>query len=150
VVLNLISRAFVVGSVSLLAFGSALNAAARLSLDQTAFTLSVAQGSNGPTQTVNAQNIGTGSLKLTVSSSVPWLVPTLGSAQQCGITGQCTMVQIAVQSSSLANGMYTGTVTITDPNAVDAPQFVTVTLNVGGTVPNSLEFSPPAAPSIHR
>ncbi|HMD50042.1 MAG TPA: hypothetical protein VKG79_13125 [Bryobacteraceae bacterium] len=139
-VLNLISRAFVVGSVSLLAFGSALNAAARLSLDQTAFTLSVAQGSNGPTQTVNAQNIGTGSLKLTVSSSVPWLVPTLGSAQQCGITGQCTMVQIAVQSSSLANGMYTGTVTITDPNAVDAPQFVTVTLNVGGTVPNSLEF----------
>lgn len=139
-VLNLFSRAFVVGSLGLLAFGSALNAAARLSLDQTAFTLLVAQGSNGLTQTVNAQNIGTGTLNLTVSSSVPWLVPTLGSLQQCGITGQCTPVQIAVQSSSLANGMYTGTVTITDPNAVDAPQFVTVTLDVGGAVPNSLAF----------
>ena len=36
--------------------------------------------------------------------------------------------------------MYTGTVTITDPNAVDAPQFVMVTVNVGGAVPNKLEF----------
>jgi uncharacterized protein (TIGR03437 family) len=124
----------------MVAFGSALYAAPRLSLNQTAFTLSVAQGSNATTQTVNAQNIGTGSLNLTASSSVTWLAPTVGTSQQCGITGLCIPVAIAVQSSSLANGTYTGTVTITDPNAVDAPQFVTVTVNIGGTVPNKLEF----------
>jgi uncharacterized protein (TIGR03437 family) len=140
VVLNPISRVFVAGSFALLGFGTVLSAAPRLSLNQTAFTLSVAQGSNGPTQTVNAQNIGTGTLNLSVSSSVPWLVPTLGTSQQCGITGICTPVQIAVQSSSLATGMYTGAVTITDPNAIDAPQFVTITVNIGGSIPNKLEF----------
>ncbi|HYK18307.1 MAG TPA: hypothetical protein VEV37_09815 [Bryobacteraceae bacterium] len=102
--------------------------------------MSVAQGSNAPTQTVSAQNIGTGSLNLTASSTVTWLAPTVGTSQQCGISGLCIPVAIAVQSSSLANGTYTGTVTITDPNAVDAPQFVTVTVNVGGAVPNKLEF----------
>lgn len=139
-VLNPYFRVLVTGSIGLLACGAALHAAARLSLDQTVITLSVAQGSNAPTQTINAQNIGTGSLNLSVSSSVPWLVPTLGTSGPCGITGICTPVQIAVQSSSLANGMYTGTVTITDPNAVDAPQFVTITVNVGGAIPNSYTF----------
>ena len=139
-VLNLFSRALVVGSLGLLAFGSALQAAARLSLDQTAFTVPVVQGSNGPTQTVQAQNIGTGTLNLTASSSVSWLVPTVGSSQTGAITGVKIPVQIAVQSSSLASGSYTGTVTITDPNAVDAPQFVTVTVNVGGSVPSQLTF----------
>ena len=143
-------RVLVAGSLGFAAFGPALHAAPRLSLDQAAFTLSVAQGSNTPTQpppgciqnvcTVNAQNIGTGTLNLTVSSSVTWLVPTVGSLQQCGITGFCIPVAIAVQSSSLTNGTYTGMVTITDPNAVDAPQVVTVTVNVGGTVPAKLEF----------
>jgi len=130
----------VASSLGFVAFGSALHAAPRLSLNQTAFTLSVAQGSNAPTQTVSAQNIGTGSLNLTASSTVTWLAPTVGTSQQCGISGLCIPVAIAVQSSSLANGTYTGTVTITDPNAVDAPQFVTVTVNVGGAVPNKLEF----------
>jgi len=130
----------VASSLGFVAFGSALHAAPRLSLNQTAFTLSVAQGSNAPTQTVSAQNIGTGSLNLTASSTVTWLAPTVGTSQQCGLSGLCIPVAIAVQSSSLANGTYTGTVTITDPNAVDAPQFVTVTVNVGGAVPNKLEF----------
>lgn len=133
-------RVLVASSLGFVAFGSALHAAPRLSLNQTAFTLSVAQGSNAPTQTVSAQNIGTGSLNLTASSTVTWLAPTVGTSQQCGISGLCIPVAIAVQSSSLANGTYTGTVTITDPNAVDAPQFVTVTVNVGGAVPNKLEF----------
>jgi len=140
VVLEKLSRARLCGLIASLAFGSALSAAPRLSLDQTAFTLSVAQGSNGASQLVNAQNIGTGTLNPSVSSSVTWLAPTIGKSQLCGITGTCFPVTIAIQSSSLANGTYTGTVTVSDPNAVDAPQFITVTLNVGGTVPSKLEF----------
>jgi uncharacterized protein (TIGR03437 family) len=135
-----LSRACLYGLIASLAFGSALSAAPRLSLDQTAFTLSVAQGSNGASQLVNAQNIGTGTLNPSVSSSVTWLVPTLGKSQLCGITGTCFPVTIAVQSSSLANGTYTGTVTVSDPNAIDSPQSITVTVNVGGTVPNQLAF----------
>ncbi len=139
-VLEKLSRVRLGGLIASLVFGSALSAAPRLSLDETAFSVSVAQGSNGPTQLVNAQNIGTGTLNPAVSSSVTWLVPTVGKSQLCGIIGTCFPITIAVQSSSLANGTYTGAVTVSDPNAVDAPQFITITLNVGGTVPGKLEF----------
>jgi len=141
VVLENFSRARTLGLVLLFTFGTALSAAPRLNLDQTALMVSVAPGSNGPAQTVLAKNIGDGSLNLTATSSVSWLVPTIGAPQSCGITGgSCIPVQIAIQSSSLAAGTYTGTVTISDPNAVDAPQFVVVTLSVGGPAPNKLEF----------
>ena len=132
-----------IGAVAiLLSCGSALSAAPRLSLDQTSFVLSVAPGSNGPTQTVDAQNVGTGSLTLSASSSVPWLVPTVGKFGLCGITGQgsCIPIQIAIQSSSLTAGTYTGTVTVSDPNAVDSPQNVVVVLSVGSPAPSKLEF----------
>ncbi len=130
------------GIAILLTFGGALSAAPRLSLDQTTFAVSVAQGSSGPTETVNAKNIGTGSLNLSASSSVPWLVPTIGKSGLCGITGvgTCTPIQIAIQSSSLTAGTVTGTVTVSDPNAVDSPQNIVVVLSVGGPAPNKLEF----------
>lgn len=141
-VLEKFSRAHIGAVAVLLAFGSALSAAPRLSLSQTSFVLSVAPGSSGPTQTVNAQNLGTGSLSLSASSSVPWLVPTVGKFGLCGITGQgsCIPIQIAIQSSSLTAGTYTGTVTISDPNAVDSPQNVVVVLSVGSPAPSKLEF----------
>jgi len=53
-------------------------------------------------------------------------------------------VQISLQTSLLAIGTYTGTITVSDPNAIDAPQFVTVTVAVGGNVPDKLEFYLPA------
>jgi len=142
VVLEKFSCAHIGAVAILLAFGSALSAAPRLSLDQTSFVLSVAPGSNGPTQRVDAQNLGTGSLSLSASSSVPWLVPTVGKFGLCGITGQgsCIPIQIAIQSSSLTAGSYTGTVTVSDPNAVDSPQNVVVVLSVGSPAPNKLEF----------
>lgn len=141
-VLEKFSCAHICGIAVLLTFGSALSAAPRLTLDQTSFTVSVATGSKGPTETVNAQNTGTGSLNLSASSAVPWLVPTVGKSGLCGITGvgTCIPIQIAIQSSSLTAGTYTGTVTVSDPNAVDSPQNIVVVLSVGGPAPNKLEF----------
>lgn len=125
----------------LLLGAAAMHAAPRLALTQTAFTVSVVPGSNGTTQSLDAANIGTGTLNLTATSSVPWLVPTVGAAaSSCTLKGTCYPVQIALQTASLAAGTYTGTVTITDPNAVDAPQFVVVTALVGGTVPSTINF----------
>jgi uncharacterized protein (TIGR03437 family) len=131
------------GWLILLTLGQALSAAPRLGLNQTAFTVSVAQGSNGPTQTADANNLGDGSLSLQASSSVTWLAPTVGQPVSCSLQGLCTPVQIALNTSSLSNGAYTGTVTVSDPNAVDAPQFITVTVQVGGDVPSSLQFYVP-------
>jgi uncharacterized protein (TIGR03437 family) len=128
--------------LSLLAPLSAVpvSAAPRLNLVQTALVVSVPVGSNGPTYTVDTFNIGSGSLNLAASSSVTWLVPTVGASTECGLRGGCYPVSIAFQTASLAAGTYTGTITLSDPNALDSPQNITVTAQVGGDVPSNLTF----------
>ena len=125
--------------ISALALSAGLSAAPRLLLTQTAFTTSIAQGSNGNPITVDAANKGDGSLSLSVASSVSWLAPSLGAARPCAFS-RCIPVQIALQTSALAKGTYTGFVTVSDPNAIDAPQTIAVTVQIGGAVPDSLEF----------
>jgi uncharacterized protein (TIGR03437 family) len=122
---------------------AALHAAPRLRLTTTAVgPVLVAQGSNGtinPGQLPYAFNIGDGTLNLKISSSDSWLVATLGTiSQSCQGGVKCTPVQISLQTSSLAKGSYTGFVTVADPNAVDAPQTVSVTVYVGGNVPDQI------------
>jgi uncharacterized protein (TIGR03437 family) len=123
-----------------LLFVAGLSAAPRLNLVQTSLAVSVPTGTNGPTITLDTFNIGSGTLSLQASSSVPWLVPTVGTSQVCGLRGGCYPVSIAFQTSSLAAGTYTGIVTLTDPNAIDSPQTITVTAQVGGDVPTDLTF----------
>ncbi len=121
-------------------FASTLCAQPRLSLTQTSIVVPVVQGSNGPTQNLDAFNIGTGTLSLQATSSVTWLVPTVGSVTDCGLRGACYPIQIALQTSALAAGSYTGSVTIADSAALDAPQLISVTVNVGGDVPGTVTF----------
>ena len=119
---------------------SGLSAAPRLNLIQTSLTVSVPAGANGQSYTLDTFNIGSGTLSLQASSSVPWLAATVGSSQVCGLRGGCYPVTIAFNTSSLAAGTYTGIITLTDPNAVDSPQTITVTAQVGGDVPSNLTF----------
>ena len=99
---------------------SVLSAAPRLNLIQTSLTVSVPVGTNGPTYSLDTFNIGDSTLNLTASSSVPWLVPTVGTSQVCGLRGGCYPVAIAFQTSSLAAGTYNGIITLSDPNATSA------------------------------
>ena len=127
----------------LVAAGSLLQATPRLGISpQTAYTVSVATGQNGSPIVVNAGNRGDGSLNLSVASSVSWLSASKGSQVAC-VFGQCTAINIAVQTASLTKGTYTGFVTVSDPNAIDAPQSISVTAMVGGSVPDSLAFYTP-------
>jgi len=127
----------------ILAPAAILSAAPKLALTQTAFSVSVAAGANGLTQILDAANTGDGALSLQTSSSVTWLTTSLGAQHSCSLASICTPVQIALQTSALAKGTFTGIVTISDPNAIDAPQFVTVTVQIGGSVPDKLEFFVP-------
>lgn len=117
-----------------------LTAAPRLNLIQTSLTVSVPVGTNGPTYSLDTFNIGDGKLNLAASSSATWLVPTVGESQLCGLRGGCYPVSIAFQTSSLAAGTYTATITLSDPNAIDSPQYIYVTAEVGGDVPGDLVF----------
>ena len=120
-----------------------LSAAPRLGLAQTALTVSIVPGQNGTGQSIDASNLGDGVLNLSVTSSVSWLTASIGAPHACSLKGNCIPVQIALQTSALTAGVYTGTITVSDPNAVDAPQFVTVTALVGGDVPAKLEYYVP-------
>ena len=126
--------------LTLLLFVSSLSAMPRLNLIETSITVPVVQGSNGPTQYTYAFNIGDGALTLETSTNVTWLVPTVGSLTTCGLRGGCYPITIALNTSSLANGIYTGTLTLADSSALDAPQSISVTVQVGGDVPGNLTF----------
>ncbi len=119
--------------------------AAKLRLDTTAIgPISVGVGANGNTQTVNASNAGDGALNLSVTSSASWLTANTLSLRPCGLLGMCIPINVAINTSALAKGTYTGILTVSDPNAVDAPQTITVTVNVGGGVPDAITFYVPA------
>ena len=64
----------------------------------------------------------------------------MGAQRACASRqGVCTPLQLALNTASLPAGMATGIVTVFDPNAVDAPQTITVTVQMGGAVPNSMD-----------
>src|SRR5579872_5874429 len=92
--------------------------------------VTVAAASNGSTQTVEAYNIGSGSLNLTVSSSVSWIGATVGTPRACTTTRasqNCIPLNFALNTQALPAGSATGIVTVSDPNAIDSPQTITVT-----------------------
>jgi uncharacterized protein (TIGR03437 family) len=116
-----------------------------LRLTQTAVgPVSVAPGATTAAPLVEAYNAGDGSLSLTVQSSANWLTATVGaqraSCQTTTLATNCIPIQIQINSSGLATSTtpYTGILTVTSPNAIDAPQTITVTAAVGGTVPSSV------------
>jgi hypothetical protein len=111
-------------------------------------TLSFAafQGNGNPaSQSVTVYNEGTGTLSWTASSNQSWL-----SASPSSGTTPAT-VSISVNTSGLAAGNYTGTITISSSGATNLPQTITVSLTVtnlllfsnfaGGTM-NGWAFSP--------
>src|SRR5271155_5267745 len=95
--------------------------------------LNIAVGQNGVTQTVSTTNIGDGTLVLSASANVPWITANIAG----------TNVQIALSTSTLTQGIATGLVTVTAANAIDSPQTIAVTVQMGGGVPNAISFYMP-------
>jgi uncharacterized protein (TIGR03437 family) len=143
-----IARRVPLALLTLCCLGVAL-AQPRLRLAETTIgPVSVTAGANGPTRTIDATNAGSGSLSLSASASVPWIAATIGASRTCSVLGgsSCFPVQIALNTASLTRGTYTGIVSVSDPNAIDAPQTITVTVQVGGGVPDSATLYVPTRP----
>ena len=95
----------------------------------------MAAGLNGAPQSITVSNIGDGRLSLTVSANASWLAPSIAGDGS---------IQIALNTSPLARGNYTGVVTASDPNAIDSPQTIAVVIQVGSAVPDSIDlYLPP-------
>lgn len=125
-----------------LAMAAGLMAAPKLRLTNTAIgPVTIAAGSNGPTQVLEVFNAGDGALNLTLSSSSPWVKLTVGASAPCtSQDGTCIPLQIALLTAGLAKGGYTATVTVSDPKAVDAPQTFTVSVQMGGFIPDQIDL----------
>lgn len=120
-----------------------LSAAPKLRLATTTVgPYSIGTGTNGAEQSVEAYNAGDGSLALTATSSVSWLTASVGASGPCRSVSRtaCLPIQIGFQTASLSTGMRTGDIAISDPNALDAPQTITVTVQIGGGIPDKIDL----------
>jgi hypothetical protein len=90
------------------------------------------------TQTVCAFNAGDGTLALSAPapSRTQWLTVSVGAPQTCPGDGRPSIpLQFTIDVSSLPRGTCTAAVTVSDSHAIDAPQVVTATAQVGGGDP---------------
>lgn len=116
-----------------------LSAAPMLRLTPTTLgPLSLAVGTNGPTQTLFAYN-GGGALNVSASSTAAWAPVSVGSPQPCA-QGTCVPIVVSAATASLPKGTYNAYIIISAPGAVDAPRMVLLTVYMGGAVPNEIDL----------
>ncbi len=131
--MNLTKYVFLLGAVS-----ATLYAAPQLALSTTALgPINIPQGTNGPVQTVTA----TGVTSISTIATATWLSASVVNA---------TAIQIALNTAGLAPGSYTEFVIVSSPGAIDAPQNISVTVQIGG-VPNSISlYAAPGATAVSQ
>jgi hypothetical protein len=96
-----------------------------ISLNPTSFAFNAEVGESNPTPLVlNIVNVGDGILNWTASWNSSWLTvsPSSGTAP--------SNPAVSVNIFGLTAGTYEDTITISDPNAVNSPQYVPVTLEL--------------------
>ena len=119
-----------------------------ISLNPSALTFTTQAGTSPASQTIIVNNTGNAPLNFSAAASTTsgglWLkvLPTAGTVPAAG----SKTVTVSVSSSALAPGTYTGSITVSDPNASNSPQSTSVTLTVTGSptislTPASLTFT---------
>jgi uncharacterized protein (TIGR03437 family) len=95
-----------------------------LGLETSVIQAQAAVGAQPFTESLQVSNAGDGTLSLTVTVSPQgWLSGIYLPASQ--------VIQFSFAPRNLAAGTYTARATVSDPNAIDSPQVVVVTLQVG-------------------
>lgn len=85
---------------------------------------SLTSGISTVPQDISITNSGSGTLNWYISVDSPWLICAPGAG-----TGNGT-ISVSINSSGLTLGTYTGKLTVSDPNAINSPQSISVTLKV--------------------
>ena len=124
---------------------TALLAAPKLRLSTTTVgPVSIAAGASS-SQVIEAWNAGDGALSLSFTSTETWATATVGASRPCTTrTGTCLPVTVAINTTGLAAGLRSASITVSDSNAWDAPQTVAVVVQVGGPLaaPTTLVVPP--------
>ena len=108
-----------------------------LSVSPTSFGFSATAGGSSPaSKTLTVSNTGGGTLNFTASDDQPWLTvsPTSGAAPKD--------LTVAVDTSGLAAGTYTATITIDGGGVSGSPRTIPVTLTLNPPSPPVLAITP--------
>jgi uncharacterized protein (TIGR03437 family) len=123
---------------------SHVSAAPQLRLANSVVEVQTAVGAAAPVQTLEAFNIGDGMLSLSVSvpPSVTWMSASVGAAGPCVYiqdSPPCIQLSFTFNTTNLAPGTYSADVTVSDQQAIDAPQTVVVVVQVGSAGPVAVD-----------
>ena len=88
-------------------------------------------GPNPQDQVLSIRNCGGGTLNWEISEECPWLVAEPPTGQS---TGEIDEVAVSVEVDGLPHGQYVCVLAVADPQAVNSPRRLYVTLNVYGTL----------------
>ena len=98
-----------------------------IQLDKTSMTFSLVEGNDSDSDTFTIGNSGTGTLNWSVSDDRDWISVSPTGGQDTGT------VTVTVNNSGLTAGSYTGEITVSDANASNSPQKISVSLTVTGS-----------------
>jgi len=104
-----------------------------ISLSTSSLSNSCTEGTDAPSQTFQVSNSGGGALNYSISDNRTWLTltPTSGTS-----TGEQDTITVGYNTSGLSAGTRNATITISDPNADNDPQTISVSLTVNPLPPN--------------
>ena len=94
-----------------------------------------AGGASPPPQNITIRNSGQSTLNYTISDDAGWLEVNPASGTSAG---ENKIHAVSVASGGLAEGNYNATITVSDPNATNNPQNVTVSLTVSKQPPPTI------------
>ncbi|MHC4213628.1 MAG: BACON domain-containing protein [Planctomycetota bacterium] len=99
-------------------------------------------GPNPDPQILSVRNSALGTLEWEITEDCDWLSVNPGSGES---TGETDSVTVSVDVMGLSAGFYNCTLTVSDPNALNDPQTVLISLTVEGpeieVLPSQLSFS---------
>ncbi len=101
--------------------------APQIDRDPSVLSTSTAEGQIPPDQYFTVGNSGGGTLEYTITDNRTWMwvVPDQGTS-----TGEADTITVRYDTASLAPGQYAGTITVSDPDATNHPQYIQVNLAV--------------------
>ena len=110
--------------------------------------VTIAPGANAAAQDLQAYSVAdrdvsseTENLRLTFISTAPWVSAASSVARACvSRPGLCIPVRLTFSTWQLPAGVYSATVHVSDPVAIDAPQLILVTVSVGSTLPDRINL----------
>jgi hypothetical protein len=106
-----------------------------ISLNPTTIDVTAVAGSTTPVnRSFNISNSGAGTLDWSIDDNASWLSVNPGSG-----TGSAA-VTVTLHPSNLSAGSYTGTITVSSPNASNSPRTVTVNLTIKSSTQDQEPF----------